>query len=729
MQKRSQTMSMLYNRNNNGGESMARLPVPGNDSGAWGNVLNDYLSVEHNPDGTHSISGVERTANKGQANGYAPLNGSSQVPLTNLPSIPQSQVTNLSTSLATKVDEGALVFNVKDYGAKGDATRLRDVTATAGSPSVTAASGTFASGDVGKSVVVYTENGAGTITTIASVQSGTQITLSANAGITVSGNTGYLLYGTDDSAAIAAACAAATPSGIDTSVGPNQPIGSGLARVLLPAQSGDGGYIVTSQLLIPSGVNLDAPGMIVNMLSDRYKPVVLLNPYTAAENLLIECLFGTGIQAGTGSNDQAHIYMGNIRLWHIGESTESGGAQRSQDGIALVGYHFEIRNLFAKGGVRSMYHNPGTDTMVNYAYAIGSHTAVHINGGNQVAYGKLFIDTGGKTGGGSNGVIIDNQASNISMDIQAFEVTGTTHTLDSVVAVGAINTGVNKDIYLRIQANNTGGTILLMSYAQELTAEIMGSNSQFPSGASAPITTGVIYGTGNTGINQIDAMLETSIAPSSGTVQGTFRYSQLDVEHFANAITVAGTINATGLITAPNVPSTDIYNGNAISNGEEVLPRLNTIGEQGLDAGTVHFTYFTARKTETINTIRMITDNTAAVGTTLARIGIYSVSGGGNLTLIASTANDTAMFDDIYSPYPKALTAPFAKVKGSRYAVGVLFTGTTPPHITGMTVSGADAALDPRLCGIVAGQTDLPAAVLAGNVAEDYRLFQATMTP
>ena len=29
-----------------------RLPIPGNDDGTWGQVLNDFLSVEHNPDGT-----------------------------------------------------------------------------------------------------------------------------------------------------------------------------------------------------------------------------------------------------------------------------------------------------------------------------------------------------------------------------------------------------------------------------------------------------------------------------------------------------------------------------------------------------------------------------------------------------------------------------------------------------------------------------------------------------
>lgn len=31
---------------------MARLPVPGSDNGQWGDILNSYLSVAHNPDGT-----------------------------------------------------------------------------------------------------------------------------------------------------------------------------------------------------------------------------------------------------------------------------------------------------------------------------------------------------------------------------------------------------------------------------------------------------------------------------------------------------------------------------------------------------------------------------------------------------------------------------------------------------------------------------------------------------
>lgn len=68
----------------------ARLPVSGSDSGQWGDILNTFLLVAHASDGTLlsggvAAAGAELTSNKGQANGYAPLNGSSQVATTYLP--------------------------------------------------------------------------------------------------------------------------------------------------------------------------------------------------------------------------------------------------------------------------------------------------------------------------------------------------------------------------------------------------------------------------------------------------------------------------------------------------------------------------------------------------------------------------------------------------------------------------------------------------------------------
>lgn len=37
---------------------MARLPIPGGDDSTWGEVLNNFLGVEHNSDGTQKTLSV-----------------------------------------------------------------------------------------------------------------------------------------------------------------------------------------------------------------------------------------------------------------------------------------------------------------------------------------------------------------------------------------------------------------------------------------------------------------------------------------------------------------------------------------------------------------------------------------------------------------------------------------------------------------------------------------------
>jgi len=69
---------------------MSRLPAPGGDDGNWGDILNAFLRVEHNDDGTLKkstlITGAEQTANKGVVNGYASLGSDGVVPDGELPS-------------------------------------------------------------------------------------------------------------------------------------------------------------------------------------------------------------------------------------------------------------------------------------------------------------------------------------------------------------------------------------------------------------------------------------------------------------------------------------------------------------------------------------------------------------------------------------------------------------------------------------------------------------------
>lgn len=85
---------------------MARLPVPGRDSGVWGDVLNDFLAVEHNTDGTLRL----------RADGpfYAK-------PRTGIPSSDLDAATRTALGqVATTVRKGELMVNAADYGVVGD---------------------------------------------------------------------------------------------------------------------------------------------------------------------------------------------------------------------------------------------------------------------------------------------------------------------------------------------------------------------------------------------------------------------------------------------------------------------------------------------------------------------------------------------------------------------------------------------------------------------------------
>lgn len=153
--------------------------------------------------------------------------------------------------------------------------------------------------------------------------------------------------------------------------------------------------------------------------------------------------------------------------------------------------------------------------------------------------------------------------------------------------------------------------------------------------------------------------------------------------------------------------------------GESTFPRRMT-NSAGVTTGNqnLRLTYFTARKTETIGTVRTISGSTAAVGATLARIGIYEADASDNLTLVASVANDTNLWIAQNTVYTSTLSASFTKKLGTRYAVGVLVVGTsTAPTLCGMAyLVATELALAPRLSGFMGSQSDLPSSVAVGSL-------------
>lgn len=118
-----------------------------------------------------------------------------------------------STTARSVQDRAADHINVLDYGAKGDTIGLAGAAITAGTSVLTCSGALFTAADVGKAIIVHGcgASGAPQQGAIAAVTSTTALTVSFTAATTVTSSN--LHYGSDDTAAIAAAILAGRNAG------------------------------------------------------------------------------------------------------------------------------------------------------------------------------------------------------------------------------------------------------------------------------------------------------------------------------------------------------------------------------------------------------------------------------------------------------------------------------------------------------------------------------------
>lgn len=174
----------------------------------------------------------------------------------------------------------------------------------------------------------------------------------------------------------------------------------------------------------------------------------------------------------------------------------------------------------------------------------------------------------------------------------------------------------------------------------------------------------------------------------------------------------------------------EYINSNYLKTAHETLPRdlLFTGGTSVVPASANFYgTYFTARKTMTVTNIITYSCTTATAGTTTARVGLYSVSGNGDLTLMSASANNTSLWTTI-AAYTSPLAVAQTMAAGKRYAVGYVWIGTTAPTLQGtrnVVLNTSMLANDPRLCVRVnTGITDIPSSVTAStSLVPDHRLY------
>jgi collagen triple helix repeat protein len=180
-----------------------------------------------------------------------------------------------------------------------------------------------------------------------------------------------------------------------------------------------------------------------------------------------------------------------------------------------------------------------------------------------------------------------------------------------------------------------------------------------------------------------------------------------------------GAAGAPGADGAPGAPA--VGSASALAAGHETHDRAY-VRDSGvsLPSGTMRMSYFTARRAETVATMRVTGGATAAGATpTLARFGLYSINASGDATLIASTPNDTTLFAVANALQSRAFSVPVALVAGQRYACAVLvITAAAAPTCCGVTGTiPFDTALAPRTVAQRTGQADLPANITNAQLA------------
>ena len=148
----------------------------------------------------------------------------------------------------------------------------------------------------------------------------------------------------------------------------------------------------------------------------------------------------------------------------------------------------------------------------------------------------------------------------------------------------------------------------------------------------------------------------------------------------------------------------------------ENMPRTSAAASVTLTSGTMLLGYFTPGEDFTATNIVVGAGGTASATVTLARLGLYSVDGSGNLTLLQGSTTDTTLLNTLNDVYTKAITSQ-ALTRGTRYAVGVLVVATTAGSVRGASGTAAMSALTPILTRSLSGQTDLPSSVSVGSLA------------
>jgi len=167
----------------------------------------------------------------------------------------------------------------------------------------------------------------------------------------------------------------------------------------------------------------------------------------------------------------------------------------------------------------------------------------------------------------------------------------------------------------------------------------------------------------------------------------------------------------------------------------DVPDRYNVLHSYNGYSGYITFSFFTPLETMTISQITMGNSSIPAASCTAARMGLYTFDGT-TATLVARTANDTTLFNSIYTSYTRSLSttggypSTYTLTSGTRYAFAYIVVAATMPTIynapLGDNNAGVIGALSPRISGVRTGQTDLLASTTINGPSDQVPWFRGS---
>jgi hypothetical protein len=383
---------------------------------------------------------------------------------------------------------------------------------------------------------------------------------------------------------------------------------------------------------------------------------------------------GTGTALTPQRNSATLSGSGKISGWLGGSNENAVGAVRYKRFTILPGLTFEGGNK----GVTSQY---GVED-------------VNIQGVHIPSAGRRGISI--EQQGGSIHAVVKDIKVGVTGE-EAVSVAGDIVKVEGITVVTAFNTFTPDSMAaVHIYARD-GGTL---SQAQVSDINVTEANGG----------KGVLISS----VNGTAKVRNVCVGHSGGAATEFYNCTGLNVAEEVNAPNSASVVVGTGTTRTAILRGADPLEASALACGEASLPRyLMNTATLSMPTGYLRLSYFTARKSETVNNVRWLTGSTPAGPTpTIIRIGLYDVANNGDLTLVASTGNDTTLMRVSNASNTKPLGAPYAKIAGHRYALGMLVvTVTTAPTVCGnCTVGGigAEAGQSPKLTAALAAQTDLP---------------------